>query len=445
MLEDMVKKYIVTSAQRGADPNEKFLESLDTYARKQGAEIIVLPIKGCYKDDDQLHERFGDYTVVDNIDRKLNNNLHISDWEVSPVAVDPLSGIKRFAHGTESFIFGSPKQRLEYVAVPNGHIPKAVMSTGAATKPYYKEHTVTGRKAQHDHETGAVIVEVVDNNIFHFRFVKANKKGGFSDITGQYEGKKVQKSSVLAIIPGDIHPYDTDPKHEECTFEQIRILKPENVFLHDLFNGASISHHLQGKNIDSYQAFQKQGLNLEEELKETLRTLQRYSDSVSKWGGRVYVVRSNHDEFLDKYLNEGRFVGDKGNDLIAAQIYVQALKGELSLPAALAIVGTVPTNVHFLSRDDSLKLASYQLANHGDLGSNGARPSLASIEIANGASITGHTHSPAKIRNTYVVGTSTKLRLSYNKGYCSWMNTNAVLYDDGGVQLINSIKGRWKK
>lgn len=442
MLEDMVKRYIITSAQRGAEPHKTFLESIDTYAKKQSAEVVILPLKGCYKEDDELDARFDNYQIVDNIDRILNNNLKISDWEISPVAVDPLSGIKRFAHGGESFIFGSPKQRLEYVAVPSGHIPKAVMSTGAATKPYYKKHTATGRKAEHDHEIGAVIVDVVDKETFHFRFIKANKKGGFSDITGEYNGKNFKKNpDVLAIIPGDIHPYDTDSEHERCTIEQIQVLKPKHLFLHDLFNGKSISHHLVGKNIEAYQVFNEQGLNLEAELKETLKVLRTYSNNTK---GVVYVVRSNHDEHLDRYLNEGRFIGDKGNDKIAAQIYVQALDGNNALEVGLNLVGRVPSNVRFLSRDDSVKLAGYQLANHGDLGSNGARPSLSSTEIANGASITGHTHSPAKMRNTYVVGTSTKLRLSYNRGYSSWMNTNGVLYADGGVQLVNSIKGGWR-
>jgi hypothetical protein len=442
-LDEMVRKYVITSAQRGAEPNSQFLDSIDNYARRNGAEVIVLPLRGCYKDDVNLHPRLQEYTIVDDADRRLNNNLQISDWEVPPTQVDPISGVKRFAHGGSSFIFGSPKQRLEYVAVPSGHIPKAVMSTGAVTEPFYKTHTAVGKKAEHDHEYGAVIVDVVNEQYFHFRFIKANKHGGFSDITGEYNGKKYKaKPSVEAIVVGDLHPYDTDPAHERNTFDQIKRLGPKAIFLHDAFNGKSISHHYRGHNIERHNVYESQGLDLGAELAETARAITKYATAVNK--GKVYVVKSNHDEHLERYLDEGRFIGDKGNDLVAARLYVNALEGRNPLVAGLALYGGVPSNVHFLSRDDSVKLSGYQLANHGDLGANGARPSMASTELANGASITAHTHSPAKLRNTYVVGTSTRLRLSYNRGYSSWAQTNAIVYTDGGVQLINTIGNSWR-
>ncbi len=161
--------------------------------------------------------------------------------------------------------------------------------------------------------------------------------------------------------------------------------------------------------------------------------------------GIVYIVPSNHDDHLYYYLTQGRFVGDKGNDLIGSMLYTKVLQGYNPLQAGLETVGNIEPNVRFLERTDDLKIRGYQLANHGDAGSNGARGSWRANENANGKSIVGHSHSPSKIRKTYTVGTSTYLQLDYNKrGYSSWVNTNGILYPDGTVQLINSVEGEWR-
>lgn len=444
-LENMVKRYIITGAQYGAAPNTRFVQSMETYARENDAEIIVVPLAGPYKDDNQLDQRFERFKVVHGVDYDLNRNLRISDIQVPPTAVDPISGVKRFAQGDSSFIIASPKQRLEYVSVPAGRISKAALTTGAATKPNYKLHTKVGRVANADHQYGAVIVEIDGPSFFHFRHVKANAGGSFTDLGVRYGPKGTRKAKTVALIPGDIHPYDTDPKHEKNTFDQIEFFKPANIFLHDTFNATSISHHYDGKNIERFQVFKSQGLDLEKELERTAEAVTRYATKVGKHG-TVYVVASNHDEHLTRYLDEGRFVNDKGNDLVGAKLYVAALQGEYPLEYALRNLSSdgVPSNVQFLSRDDDLRLKGFQLANHGDLGANGGRGSLASTEIANGKSITGHSHSAAILRDTYRVGTSTRLKLRYNRGYSNWSQTNAVLYDDGTVQLLNSINGKWR-
>ena len=110
----------------------------------------------------------------------------------------------------------------------------------------------------------------------------------------------------------------------------------------------------------------------------------------------------------------------------------------------LAMIGRIPKNVRFLDYDDDYKIRGVQLGSHGDKGMSGGRSSMRSREYAHGTSITGHSHTPEILRNTYIVGTSTFLRLPYTKGSASsWMNTNAILYDNGSVQLLNIIDGQW--
>ena len=445
-LDKMVERIIITSAQFEARPNKELVRNIDAYVQRHDARVVVLPIRGKSVVDEVLHpdlQSRADYEFVTK-DYKINDSLRISNYEIRPQQINPLTGIKRFAHGDKSFIFGSPKQVLQYVANSYDEIPKAIMTTGAITHPRYNENVRTGRIAKKDHEYGFVVVEKEDNKFFHFRHIKAQKNGTFWDADGIYSrGNFKEVKNTPAFVVGDLHPYDTNEVHQQVTFEQIQHFKPKKVFLHDTFNGTSISHHYKGHNIKMFEVAKGQGLSLEKELEHTAKEIQRYL-SVLPRGSQLYLVASNHDEHLYRYLDEGRFVGDKGNDLIASKLYTTALEGKNPLMEGLSMFMKVPKNLHYIERDSGLKVLGYELGNHGDLGANGGRGSPRSIEEANGKSITGHTHSPFKVRDTYKVGTSTNLRLGYNTGYSNWCNTNAVMYNNGQVQLLNTIKGSWR-
>lgn len=442
-LENMVNKYIITTAQYNAGVNKRFLKNMEKYANTQNAEILILPTTGKNVTEEQiLHPDLQQYRIVDK-ETSINNSLKIKDFGARAQQINPLTGLERFAQGDKSYIMPGTKQVLKYVANSYDSIPKAIMTTGAVTTPNYNLRHRTGRIAQNDHEYGFVVVEKVNSKFFHFRQVTSLKNGNFSDITGNYlNGKHYKSAPVKAMILGDIHPGDGCPVHKKNSMEQLKELKPANLFLHDTFNGKSISHHYEGHNIEKYKVFKEQGLSLEKELKDTLKEIQDYAKAIK---GNVYIVASNHDEHLYRYLDEGRFIGDKGNDLVASQLYTAALQDYNPLEYGLAMFGDIPKNVYFIERDTGFKLLGYELGNHGDLGANGGRGSPRSIENANSKSITAHGHSAFKIRNTYRVGTSTKLRLNYNRGYSNWTNTNAVLYDNGTVQLLNTVKKSWRK
>jgi hypothetical protein len=442
-LETMVKTYIITTAQYNSGVNKELLRNIEKYASVNNGKILVLPTTGKnITEEEILAKELQQYSLISK-DYNINKSLRIRDFGVRPQQINPLTGLERFAQGDKSYILPSTKQVLKFVANSYDEIPKAVMTTGAITNPNYNLRHRMGRIAQQDHEYGFLVVEKVNNKYFHFRHIKSLKNGSFSDITGEYKnGKHFKNPHTKALVVGDLHPYDLDPIHKEVTMEQIKILKPDSIFLHDTFNGKSISHHYEKHNIRKFEVYNEQGLNLEAELKQTYKEISDYCNAMGN--GKVYVVASNHDEHLYKYLDEGRFIGDKGNDLMASRIYTRVLCGEDALKSGLELIGKLPSNLVFISRDNGFKVLGYELGHHGDLGANGGRGSPRSIENANSKSITGHGHSAFKIRDTYRVGTSTKLRLDYNRGYSNWTQTNAVLYGNGSVQLLNTIKGSWR-
>jgi len=441
LINKMVTRYVVTSAQKGVGYNKNLLNNIDKYCKDHDAELIILPMAGKSITEEEIHRDLQIRTVVEQ-DYNINKNIKIKNHHITPQQINPLTGIERFAQGDKSFIFAGTKQVLKYVANSYDTIPKAIMTTGAITKPNYRDNRI-GRIAKEDHEMGFVVVEKQSNSYFHFRQVKALKNGNFTDILGTYRnGKKYKDLNANSLIIGDLHPYDTNPIHEKNTFEQIKHLgKHVDLYLHDTFNGRSISHHYKNDFIRQHEVFKEQGLNLEKELEHTLKAINKYAEST--WG-KTYIVASNHDEHLHRYLKEGRFVGDKGNSHLGAILYAADLEGYNPLEFGLRYVGALNPRVEFIERDEGHKVLGYELGNHGDLGANGGRGSPRSIEHDNAKSITGHRHSAMKIRNTYGVGTSTHLRLDYNRGFSNWTNTNGVLYNNGTVQLLNSIKRKWK-
>lgn len=412
-----------------------------TYASKNDAKILILPTTGLRLGDPKiLPSDLSDLETITK-DYTINSKLKIKDFGVRPQQINPLTGLKRFAQGDRSHIMPGTKQVLEYIANSYDKIPKAMMTTGAITHPNYNEDFRIGRIAKDDHEYGFVVVEKVNNTYFHFRHVTALKNGKFIDLGIQYNGKRIKKITTKALAVGDLHPYQTDPKHEKNSLEQIVHFQPENVFLHDTFNGLSISHHYKGKNKDAWDAFKIQGLNLEEELKYTLKAIRKYCEVTP---GIVNIVASNHDEHLNRYLNEGRFINDKGNDRIGALLYAAYLGGANPLAVGMEMYKPLPKNLRFLKRDEDFKILGWQLGNHGDLGANGGRGSPTSIENANGKSLTGHRHNAFKRRKTLGLGTSTHLRVNYNRGYSNWTQTNGTVYEDGNAQLFNTINKEWK-
>jgi len=436
-----MKKYIITSAQYCAPANHQFLNSLETYARENNAEILVLPMLGKHRDDNQLHRRFMDYRTVDEL--KLNDNIRISGYQLRPQQIDPSTGIARFAQRDTSTIFASPKQRMKYVPNNSTNEPKVIMGTGASTHPYYRDNRL-GRIASKDHVYGALMVELDGNKRYHFRQLTALKNGKFCDLGVLYDNNRAVVERPEAMVLGDWHVGDTDEQVRLETFDMIRRYKPKRVFIHDFFNGYSINHHNLGQIVTQANQYQEHGLNLGSELALCGDEMFALYDALPSDSELVFV-RSNHDEFLSRYLQSGRFINEPQNILIASKLLTAYLEGKDPLRAGIGITHEIPRNVTFLERDERYLVRGWQLGEHGDVGANGARGSIRSTENALGKSISGHKHTPEIQRNTYVVGTSTRLKLDYNRGYSSWFNTHAFLYSNGKSQLINIVDGKHRK
>jgi len=111
------------------------------------------------------------------------------------------------------------------------------------------------------------------------------------------------------------------------------------------------------------------------------------------------------------------------------------------IPMYLKEVGV--TNAFCLGIDDSLRVLDWELGVHGHIGANGSRGSAIQYAQMNTKTVTGHTHSPIRLDGHLSVGTLTHLRVGYNKGLSSWLNSNVVIYPNGKAQHVHIINNKY--
>lgn len=446
------KNYVVTTAQMGAKPNQNFLVNAEKYCDDTESELIILPTNGrkttsrrnADKDEEERLDEYLQQFKVISKNYSLNSNLAIKHFPVKAQQIDPITGWGRFVHADKSGIFASPKQRLKCFANDTGKLPKILMSTGAITVPRYKDNN-WGTKAKLDHVVGAITVKVIDDKIFHFRQLRANYKGIFQDLGRRYENGKSSFQRIEALIPGDIHSTEVDREVHQATLDMIRELKPKYLVLHDLFNGNCMSYFDRNKSITK-ALNHSLGLNvLGTELEACGELLHDYLKA-GQSDMQIKVVKSNHDERLDRYLEEGLYLCDHPNFDLAVKLVNDKLKGVNVLQSGIEKMYKKMKRVEFLSRQSSLRVKGYQIAKHGDVGSGGSRGNIRQDENTYGKVITGHTHSPEILRNAFKMGCSIDLLEGYQtRGADAWLNTHGIIYGHGQPCLVNIIEGEWKK
>ena len=452
-LQSEVRKYknfVVTTAVTGCKVEEKFYSALKHYCAKHNAMLLVLlasdpaavNFHGTYLDPTLENENI----VFD--DLPLNQNLFLSAIKLSAKHIDPITGLGRIGQRDGSFIFASPKQRLKMVATGNVGFPHALMTTGACTSPAYDSDRYMSNRtayiADKDHKLGALIVNVENNKLFHFRQVQADETGAFADLGRLYEADgSVSAYAPEALVLGDWHSGETDPVAAGAFVfnadSLTALTKPKSVFIHDGFDGKSISHHEEKNRVRRAQLAALNKNSLADELENYGKDL----NAISKHFEHTYIVDSNHDDFLERYLREGRFIEDPRNAEIASLLFHHMIKGEDPLAFALSDKLDDISKFTFLARDEDFKIAGIELAAHGDLGANGSKGSTKQMEAAYGSSMSGHTHTPEILRDAWTVGCLCNLRQNYTRGASSWMLTSGLVYPCGRRQLINVIDGKF--
>ncbi len=388
-----------------------------------------------------------EYRVVH--EERLNKNIHIRGVPIRPQNKNPFTGNQSLTKnfGGNSVIIPSPKKIIEAVAQGEAaEYPHLLMTTASCTEPNYNFGDL-GFKAKEDHEYGFTVVDVINQEIFLSRIVPANKNGTFIDLGIKYSPEnKPHRANVIAMVIGDSHVIEINPKVDLANKEMIRALMPKNIHFNDVFAAKSINIH-ESSDYIARARMHRMGLdNLEKELIQTGEYIAENSKLASEWGGEVIINYSNHDDMLYRWLSNEEYRKDLENVLTAHTILARDISRDNCFETAIKLFSDIPKNVRFLSPGEDVKYYGILCSSHGHQGVNGARGSLKSLEKVYGKLIIGHVHKLEMLRKSMSVGTSTKIPLEYQKGFpSSSMAGNGVIYEGGLMQAIPIVKGKWAK
>lgn len=445
-LDKSKNRFIVSWCQSDTDIHEQFLDNIEAYAKEIDAEISI--IAGRYKNPTSLNsskrakEKEERNSWSPRVSKYLDANRHkihkhlciLSDLKIQPTASTPLSGINGLT-GLESCIVGHPRVHLKSLPILDGYPHKLLLTTGAISVKNYTD-TKSGKKGEFHHTLGFVVVEL-DGDDFHIRQVTADEDGSFYDLHYNVVGGSIRETGKTVMVFGDLHLGETNDDVLDVSFSMAEDLNCDDIVLHDVFNGHSISHHERNQPFQVMSREDDGSGDLMLELNNMAAFFDRYSDF------NFVMVRSNHDEFLDRWLNDvdWRKTTNKGAYLELAHVLKNDTVGKGIIPAILNKFGV--TNVKCLGINDSFRVENIECGVHGHIGANGSRGGVIQFKNLNTKNITGHTHSPCREDGHSSVGTLTHLRVGYNKGASSWMNTNVVIYPNGKSQHIHIINNKY--
>lgn len=448
-----VERLLVTAAQNATPVHNGFLKALQTAAKRLGATLVVIPLR--YKNPtshwtaSQANAEAWDPAVIPylcNVRKNLGPNLVLlGDIKTQPTATRPLTGFEAITGG-ESAILGHTKLQFAVIPAPANRLPKILTTTGAVTLPNYTDSSA-GKKGEFHHVFGAVMVER-EGKAFHLRQILGGKDGSFTDLDREYlpDGTHRKAPPALALALGDTHVDITDPNVDQATFGpggMVDVFRPQHVIYHDLSDEGAVNPHTLDNPFVSVAKW-KTGLS------NVKREIERAAAFVAKRtkGCTSVIVPSNHTDFLQRWLVRHDWREDPENAefyLESALAMIRGDNGERGDAFGYWLRKMLPrADVKVLARDESFAIAGIEFGMHGDKGPNGSRGSRMNLRRIGVKSVIGHAHSPGIEEGCYQVGTSTALRLDYNSGPSSWLQTHCVLYASGKRSLITVIDGKWR-
>jgi len=448
--------FFVTCAVQESYANRDFLQALLHWKAERQGVIVVNPVyyvnpKTRDEAERRRSERWWDPVLRDFMlenELRPHSELSIMTTKAQATAHNPLPARLSGRTKNRSAVFGHPQLSMRTVATPQSVLPKILYSSGAITEKNYSD-TLAGDMADFHHSLGGVIVEIRGDR-YHLREVVWDGEG-FTDLDKRYTARGISKApSPEALVMGDVHaPHFVADNVMQATFGPdgiVPTLDPSRLFLHDLADNRSVNpHELQNRLTRAGLAGRGEA-HIEDELRGVADWLLRLPRSLRE----VVVVRSNHDDFLERWLQ--RATPEPQNAKLFHKLSYLMLEhfeehGDFPIPLELGIRSAGPElsdAVRFLDHDGSYQIRGIELGMHGHRGPNGARGSLRNLSQIGTRSMFGHVHSPGIWQGAHAVGLSAVYRHGYNAGPSSWLQTHGLVHANGYRQLVHIIDDHWR-
>lgn len=452
-------RFVITSAQNNTHIHEDFFKALEVYCEDKGAKLLVSPffynLQGVSygkRDEVWFDKRIEPFLVNESVEL-AKDLVFCGELNILPTAVNPLSGLYNYT-GDHSCIVPHTKLQLESVPTPKNDPAKLMYTTGTITQRNYRQEKV-GQKGQWHHSFSALVVEIDKDGDWFVRQLNAESDTGcFYDLSWYYtpKGKGSVPHTVSALQFGDIH---TDKLSEDiaemCWGDSedsiAGSLVPEYIFVHDIHDHARRNHHNIKDPYFLFKQFTQGKESVEEEVERTCSILEDISRHA-----KVIVVESNHDLALERWLKEQDYRKDPVNAefFLTMQLenYRTMKRGEelQTFKTACEMVGLSPYNeVRFLTTDETFRLHSIEMGQHGHNGSGGARGNVSAFQKQGIKFNIGHSHSCNIKDGIYQAGACMKVKDSgYAVGGSSWSISHIVTYSNGKRAIITCKNNKWR-
>lgn len=466
--EGTIKRYIVSSAQNNTHVHHEFFENLIAYADYMDAELLVSQYtynksaygkKSVKPGTEPTKEDLADIWYDPILDEYICNDrvglapdlVFCGEQNILPTAVRPLSGFESYPGQGASAIFPHTTIAMESIASLDTSRVKMNYTTGCVTQQNYIQKKA-GLKAEHHHIYGALIVEVDSSGEWWVRQINATDDGSFYDLDCYVCGCEVEEGKALeAINWGDIHVESIDEHLKRALWGEGGVLdqmRPAYQFMHDTVDFHARNHHIAKNPHAKFERWVNGKDNVKSEFERVRDFLGDYA--YRPWCKTV-VVDSNHDNAFERWLREADYKTDPKNAEFFLECQLEKYRAIRSqdknhhlVEAVLRGMG-LSSDIKFLRRDESFLLCgAIECGLHGDMGPNGARGTPMGISKLGYKVNMGHSHSAAIIQGTYVAGTSTLLRLEYNKGPSSWSHSLIFTYPNAKRAIITMRNGKYR-
>lgn len=471
--EGEVRRYVLTSAQNNTHVHETVWLNVMAMAEHYDAELMVGTFsynKGAYgsksvkRGTDSWRDRHDDLWydpqltefIVDETVQLAPGLVWAGELNIIPTAPDPLSNLESY-HGRDSNIIPHAQHAMASVASLDGEAAKLNYTTGTVTQRNYIQKKA-GLKAERYHGYGAVLVEVCGDGSWFVRQLEAAVDGSIRDLHLKAQNGVVTDGHPIECVSwGDVHVRVSDPTVRQLAWGEggmLDVLRPRIQVLHDVIDFRSRNHH-DAK--DPLLGFQKWKAKQESVKDETCEAMDFMLREASRHWTTTYVAPSNHHEAMARWLKETDWRRDPVNAEFYHEAWLALLKGEQDIFAwACNRYGVMneqdflrANRLKFLHDDESLVVAKHadggiEVGMHGHLGPNGARGNARAFARLGRRVTVGHMHSASIMLGVYVAGTSSQMRLGYNRGPSSWSHSHVVHYPEGTRTMVTMWAGRWR-
>lgn len=452
-------KFLVTSAQNNTPVHHAFLENLKSYANHIGAQLIVFPFiynKNGFQNGEGSDSIWYDPEVLPFMQNEsiwigAGSKVAAMAYNILPTAKAPLSGLREAIGSAEAMIV--PHATIAHECVPvlgaqHGRVVPQLYSTGTVTQRNYINQAA-GNKANNRHNFGALIVEFNAYGQFWVRQLETNETGEFQDLRNRvlfdHAGIPfVADQNVVVLNYGDIHAEKSDSFVANAQWgklggSMLDYLRPQYQMAHDLLDFEALNHH----NRDNHYHMAKNqysGRTVHDDLSDVAKIL----NTMSRDWSQTIVVRSNHDDALDRWLADAKYEPrkDPANALTYYGLQVEAYTAIKTgrhfdaLPIALTMETGFDSEATFLRASQSFIVGGVELGEHGHSGINGSRGSPK--QFSGTKCTTGHTHSSSIYGGCYTAGVSGKLAMGYNEtGASNWVHASVVQYPTGFRSIVH--------